>query len=239
MINVHIVKILSDNYCYILEAENGEIAVIDPGEAEQVLRFLESRNFKPSHIFLTHHHGDHVAGKNDIQQKYHCDVYGPAAEAGKIGGIDCTLNENSDLTFGGETVKIIETPGHTLGQINFYFPESQLLFSGDTLFVMGCGRVFEGTMEQMHASLQKLSALPDQTKIYCGHEYTLANAEFLKHAAPENEHITNRYEDVKNMRNQNMPTVPSTIAQEKQTNLFLTAKTAEDFSELRKQKDRF
>ena len=239
MITVHIVPILNDNYCYILEADNGDVAVIDPGESEQVLNFLFSRNLTPTHILLTHHHGDHIGGKDEIQKKYHCDIYAPAAEAQKIGSIDVKLDETSNLKFGKEQVNIIETPGHTLGQINFHFPESKLLFSGDTLFVMGCGRVFEGTMEQMHTSLQKLAILPDETKVYCGHEYTLANAEFLMHVAPDNDAVSERYAHIKDTRSHNMPSVPSTIAEEKQTNLFLNAKTAEEFSDLRRKKDSF
>ncbi len=239
MINIHIIPVLNDNYCYVLEADNGDTAIIDPGEAAPVLEFFYDTSLTPTHIFLTHHHSDHIDGVEAIRRKYPCDVYAPAAEKDKIGNIDYALDENSPPSFGNETIRVIETPGHTLGQINFYFPESALLFSGDTLFVMGCGRVFEGTMEQMYNSLQKLAQLPDETSIYCGHEYTLANAEFLKHAAPHNEAILNRYNDIKDIRSQNRPTVPSTIGQEKATNLFLSAKNSEEFAALRRQKDNF
>ena len=237
MINVHILPILNDNYCYILEADNGDIGIVDPGESKPVLDYLNTHNLVPSHIFLTHHHADHIAGTTDIKQEYNCPIFGPEKEANKIGLLDEVLNEASELFFGNEAIEIIETPGHTLGQINFFFKESELLFSGDTLFVMGCGRVFEGTMEQMHTSLQALAILPENTKVYCGHEYTLSNAEFLASVAPENQKISQRLNEIREKRQANLATVPSTIREEKETNLFLQAKTENEFTALRRQKD--
>lgn len=239
MITVHTVPILNDNYAYVLEADNGDIAVIDPGEARPVTAFLEKKGFTPNVIFLTHHHSDHIAGAEAIQQYFRCEVVGPSAETDKIPFMDKLLDENSTAWFGDEKIQIIETPGHTLGQINYFFPENKLLFSGDTLFVMGCGRVFEGTMAQMYSSLQKLAELPNETKIYCGHEYTLPNTEFLLSVAPDNQEIKARYKTFLAMRQENEPTIPSTIGEEKRANLFLMARSAEEFSDLRKQKDRF
>lgn len=239
MITVHIIPVLNDNYAYVLEAENGDVGVIDPGEARPVVAFLEKCGLTPDIIFLTHHHHDHIGGAEEIQKYFNCHVAGPAAEIERIPFLDKPLDETTQTHFGGEDVRIIETPGHTNGQINYFFPESKLLFSGDTLFIMGCGRVFEGTMAQMHASLQKLTSLPDDTKIYCGHEYALPNTEFLLSIAPENEGIKERYKEFLALRQENLPTIPITIGEEKQTNLFLQAKTAEDFASLRKQRDRY
>jgi hydroxyacylglutathione hydrolase len=239
MINVHIVPVLSDNYAYVITNEAGDVGVIDPGEARPVKRFCDERGLTPNYIFLTHHHGDHTAGVTDLKETYGCQVIGPAAEAMQIPDMDIGVHEGHPLQFGEVEIDFIETPGHTAGQINFFFPRSKTLFSGDTLFVMGCGRVFEGTMEEMFHSLQKLKNLPDETKIYCGHEYTLANAAFARHADPDNTSLKDREKQIKDLRNKGLPTVPSTISQEKDTNPFLRAKNAEAFAKLRKEKDQF
>ncbi|MEM6781209.1 MAG: hydroxyacylglutathione hydrolase [Pseudomonadota bacterium] len=238
MIKVTLVPVLKDNYSYILEG-NGQCAVLDPGEADPVIRILDEHGLKPDYILNTHHHADHVAGNQKVKDKYKSKIVGPAAEEERIVGIDIPLDESSSFTFAGETAQIIETPGHTSGHICFYFADSGLLFAGDTLFSMGCGRLFDGTAEDMFGSLQKLKVLPAETKLYCGHEYTLANAEFCYHAAPDNEDIKTKLEHLRKLRANGKPSIPSTLAEELKTNLFLTAKSAQDFATLRAQKDNF
>ena len=239
MIDVIIVPVREDNYSYILIADNGETAVVDPGEATPVIDELEKRGLKANYIFTTHHHADHIEGNAEIKNHYGAKIAGPASEQARIPEMDILLDENTPFTLGGENVQILETPGHTRGHICFYFPESQKLFSGDTLFLLGCGRLFEGTAEQMWHSLEKIIALPDDTLIYCGHEYTSALAKFNLHIEPDNPHLKMRYEEIKAMRKHDKPTVPATLALEKKTNVFLRAGSAEKFADIRKAKDDF
>lgn len=236
MINVHIVPILKDNYAYILEAPNGEIGVVDPGEAAPVIAFLEKNNFKPSVIFNTHHHGDHIAGNDEIKNKYGTKIIGPEKE--KRIDSDFGVSEGSILSFGGEDLKVMEIPGHTTGHICFYFPTSEIAFVGDTLFSLGCGRVIEGSMEQMWDSLQKIAALPGETLLYCGHEYTLSNGRFGLSVEPGNQNLQRRMIKAEQLQHQKIPTLPVSLASEKQTNVFLRAGSAERFAELRRLKDK-
>ena len=227
MIDVTLIPILSDNDSYLLESDNGDIAVVDPGEAAPIIAALEERNLKPDMILITHYHGDHVAGLDELLAWRECPVMG------------FNHDDASNFEFGGEEVQVIGTPGHKRDHVSFYLPESQLVFCGDTLFVMGCGRVLDGTAEELYASLQKLASLPDDTRVYCGHEYTLSNAEFCSHIAPNDAGITARLSAVKEMRSNDQPTVPSTIVLEKETNVFLKAKSAAEFATLRLEKDNF
>jgi len=238
VITVTLIPVLNDNYAYLLQGDNGEVGVVDPGEAGPVIDYLKSKDLKPDIIFVTHHHGDHIGGIPEMQEWHRCKVAGPSKEMGRIDSMDILLDEFSAETFGDETYDVLETPGHTKGHICIHFPESKLLFVGDTLFVMGCGRLFEGTAEQMWESFDKITALPDDTKIYCGHEYTLSNAEFCLKVEPENEKIKARYDEVKGLRAQHKPTVPTSLREEKDTNVFLRAKNAEQFGEFRLIKDR-
>ncbi len=239
MISVTLVPVLEDNYSYILTADNGQCAVIDPGDGEELVRVLKQKSLIADYIFNTHHHSDHVAGNHAVKSYCKCKLIGPESEMKRIASIDIPVNAQSALTFGGEDVQVIETPGHTSGHICFYFPDSKILLSGDTLFAMGCGRLFEGSAEDMYTSLQKLKFLPGDTRVYCGHEYTLANAQFCHHAAPDNQDITNRLKEIKKIRDNGAPTIPSTIEEETKTNVFLMAKSAEEFASLRTQKDNF
>ena len=219
MIKVHIIPILQDNYAYAIESDDA-VAVIDPGEASGVIAYLDAHGLRPTQIWNTHHHWDHVNGNVALSQHY--------------GGLQIFNTANPPpKTFGRERVEILETPGHTLDHICFYFPESSLVFTADTLFCMGCGRLFEGSAEQMWESLQKLAALPDKTKVYCGHEYTLANGGFCMKIEPNNHALHARIETTKRLRNQNLPSVPSTIMLEKETNAFLRAGSAARFAEIR------
>lgn len=227
MIAVTLIPILSDNYAYFLEAENGQTAIVDPGESTPIIEALEARGIKPDMILITHYHGDHVAGLDDVLAWHDCRVIGK------------NHDDVSDFSFGGESIQAIDTPGHKRDHVCFYADKSRFVLSGDVLFAMGCGRLLDGTAEEMFASLQKLSALPDDCRVYCGHEYTLSNAEFCAHVAPDNAAIQKRLRDVKALRANGSPTIPSTLGVEKETNVFLMAKSAADFATLRDLKDRF
>lgn len=234
---IEIIPILKDNYAYLLQSTDGKNAIIDPGEAAPIQRYLDTHNLKLDLIINTHHHGDHTAGNKDLIQRYNCKLAAPKQEAKKIGNVDIALEEDSDFQFGGHRIKIIETPGHTLGHICLYIPDQKALFSGDTLFSMGCGRLFEASAEVMWNSLQKLIALPDDTLIYCGHEYTKSNGEFCLSLEPENPDLIDRYNEVILSRQNNQPTLPVTLANEKKTNSFIRSKNAEDFARIRRLKD--
>jgi hydroxyacylglutathione hydrolase len=238
MLKVHIIPILQDNYTYILEASNA-VAIVDPGEAAPVIEYLDSHNLKPTLIFNTHHHGDHIAGNAEIIERYRCKLAGPKSEIGRIPNMDILLSEAEEFSFAGESIHILETPGHTRGHIALYFPSGKTLFTGDTLFSLGCGRLFEGDAQTMWNSLQKIMVLPDETQIYCGHEYTLSNGKFCLSIEPENAALQARMREVEILRVQNKPTLPVTLGTEKKTNVFLNAKTAENFGRLRALKDKF
>lgn len=237
MIDISIIPILKDNYAYLLISKSGETAVVDPGEADPVIAALEDRGLSLDYILNTHHHGDHIAGNSALQKKYGAKIVGPAKEQTRIPNMDILLDENSDFSFGGEDIQILETPGHTSGHICFYFPLSKVVFTGDTLFLMGCGRLLEGTAAQMWNSLQKIMALPDDTHVYCGHEYTLGGAKFCLEIEPENTALQKRLQQVKNLRDKNQPTIPGTIGLERKTNAFVRAGSAEKFAEIRKLRD--
>lgn len=223
-LDVVLVPVRSDNYVYLLhDADSGATAVVDPGEAAPVIAALEARGWTPSVILNTHHHADHIAGNEDVRAKYGCTLVGPKSETGRIPGMDVTLAEGDAFEFAGHKAEIFETPGHTLGHIAFYFADSDILLSGDTLFVLGCGRVFEGTMEQMWDSLKKLRALPASTKIYCGHEYTQSNARFALSVDGDNAKLQAKAAEIDALRAAGKPTVPGQLGDELDTNPFLRA----------------
>jgi hydroxyacylglutathione hydrolase len=235
---VTLVPVLSDNYAYILEL-NGDVVVIDPGQPEPILNELKNRGLTPSIILNTHHHSDHIAGNKAIMDEYNAKLVGPEKDLHRIPDINIAVKEGSKLIIGGESVQIFETPGHTSGHICFHFPDSKLLFSGDLLFAMGCGRAFEGTAEDLFHSLQKVKFLAPETKIYCGHEYTLSNAEFCLTIEPDNADLIARHKMVKQYRDNNVPTIPTTLEEELKTNAFLRAENANIFADIRAQKDNF
>ncbi|MBU0859895.1 MAG: hydroxyacylglutathione hydrolase, partial [Alphaproteobacteria bacterium] len=187
--HVQIVPVLQDNYAYIIESD-GVYAVVDPGEAGPVIEALQKN--KLSAILLTHHHGDHIGGAAELKKRYSAAIIAPAAEEHRIQDIDVMVREGDIYTVGQTEFHVIETPGHTAGHVCFYAPAEKFLFSADTLFSLGCGRLFEGTAEQMWESLQKLAALPDDTLVYCGHEYTAANARFALDVEPDNKDLIYR-----------------------------------------------
>jgi len=249
VIQVTLVPIIPhmQNYAYILEADNGEVAVVDPGEAGPIIEALEQRNLKPDVILITHHHWDHMDGVPDMLTWHLCPLIGsdrnksredsPAKTQVNV-PFERVLSEGDEFVFGGEHVQIFDTPGHTPEHICFYFKDSGFVLVGDILFAMGCGRILDGTADQLFGSLQKLSTLPDETKIYCGHEYTLSNAEFCVGMDPDNNALKDRLELAKRLRAENTPTVPTTLKQEKETNVFLRAHSVKEFARLRQLKNR-
>ncbi len=239
MITVEIIPILKDNYAYLLTAPCGITAILDPGEVAPICKIIDTKNIKLDFILNTHHHWDHVDGNKELKKRYNAKIVAPQKEANQIWGVDQALKDGDVFKLGTEKAKIIETPGHTMGSICFYFKDSAALFTGDTLFSMGCGRLFEGTAQDMFQSFQKIMLLPDETQIYCGHEYTRGNAGFCLTHDHNNEALKNRITEVKNLRAQNKPTIPVSLALEKKTNIFMKAKNAEEFEKLRSQKDNF
>lgn len=213
---------LSDNYIYLLhEPVSGETAVVDPADAEPVLSALRKKDWRLSHILNTHHHADHVDGNLPLKRLTGCKIVGAKADRQRIPGIDIEVEDGDQIRLGEQTLEIIATPGHTLGHIAYYCAESQALFCGDTLFSMGCGRLFEGTAEQMWHSLQRLKALPASTRVYCAHEYTQANGRFAVSLEAGNPELQKRIREVEHLRSQNLSTLPSTLALETATNPFL------------------
>lgn len=231
MTQIEIIPILNDNYAYLLRGKNGQNAIVDPGEAKPVIDYLETNNLSIDLIINTHHHWDHVNGNDELKNKYKCPIAAPN-DKGEI-----SLQGGRALEFDGDSLDIIATPAHTLDHICLYSETGQWVITGDTLFVMGCGRLFEGTAEMLFQSFQKLRALPDDTRIYCGHEYTLSNAEFCHNIAPENNAITQRLETIRRKRANDEITIPSTIGEEKDTNLFFMARDVMTLAELRQLKD--
>ncbi|MHB2267024.1 hydroxyacylglutathione hydrolase [Aliihoeflea sp. PC F10.4] len=242
----------TDNFGILIRDEDtGEVVLIDAPEEGSILDAIERTGWTPSVLFVTHHHSDHVEANLALKDRFGLKIVGPKAEASKIPGIDETVAEGSALTFGGKPVRVIETPGHTAGHVSYYFEEAGIAFTADTLFALGCGRLFEGDAATMHASLSKLAALPDETIVYCGHEYTLSNARFALTVDPQNAALKERAAKIEALRADGKPTLPTTIGLEKQTNPFLrphdpairktlgmeSASDAAVFAEIRKRKD--
>ncbi|WP_043970479.1 MULTISPECIES: hydroxyacylglutathione hydrolase [Acinetobacter] len=234
------VKNALKNYIWLLEdIEAQEVVAIDPTEADLVIEFCEKNQLKLKQIWLTHWHKDHTGGVKGLLADQNIMVYGPRDELSKISLISNPLQNDDHFHFNELKVEIIATPGHTLGHIVYFIEKIETLFSGDTLFAMGCGRLFEGTAEQMYHSLNRLAALPIQTKVYCTHEYTLANAEFAVKVEPHNAALQQRIKQVRALRAADQITLPSTIELELETNPFLRTESAEDFARIRSLKDQF
>ena len=232
------VPAFSDNYHWLVKAGE-EVAVVDPGDGAACLAAADALGWTITHILVTHWHPDHTGGNVAVKEATGAPVIGPAPEAEKIPGIDTALGEGDTLDFGGRTARILHVPGHTLGHIAYVFEDPALAFVGDTLFAMGCGRLFEGTAEQMHASLTRLSSLDPDTMVYCAHEYTEANGAFAITAEPEHAPTAERYEEVKAARATDRRTVPTTIARERETNPFMRAEDAFMLAQRRAAKDAF
>lgn len=253
ILEIHQFPCLNDNYGYLVhEPTSGATAAIDTPEVEPILKALDEKGWRLTHILNTHHHYDHAGGNEALKAATGCQIIGPKNEAAKIPGIDLPVGEGDEVTLGAVTAQVLDVPGHTAGHIAYYFAEAGVAFVGDTLFALGCGRLFEGTPEQMWTSLQKLMALPDDTVVYCAHEYTQANARFALSVEPENAALVTRAKEIDAARAAGRPTVPTTIGLEKATNPFLrpmspdlqahvaaSGSLVDVFAETRARKDRF
>ena len=240
---------LTDNYAYIIYDNNSKTtAVVDPSESQPIISFLKKKDFKLNYILNTHHHFDHIGGNIELKKIYNSKIIGFEEDKHRIPGIDITLKNNEKWNFGNSVVKIIHIPGHTLGHICFFFEKEKIAFTGDTLFSLGCGRIFEGDHKQMLTSLNKIKKLPRETKIYCGHEYTYKNAEFCMMYDSNNNDLKKKFEKIKKLKLQNLPTIPSTLEDELKSNIFLRCdekelkiklnmKNQEDFKVFKKVRD--
>jgi hydroxyacylglutathione hydrolase len=239
-ITVQLVPILSDNYAWLLrDSATGATAIVDPAEPKPVIAALEQAGGRLDLILLTHHHADHTAGTDEVRARFGAKVVGAAADAHRLPKLDVAVKEGDSVALGSATARVIETPGHTVGQINFFFPDGEVLLSGDTLFSLGCGRLIEGTAGQMFDSLRKLAALPGGTKVCCGHEYTESNARYALSVDGGNAALVARTAQAKQQRAAGQPTVPSTMAEELAANPFLRAPDIATFATLRSGKDSF
>jgi len=234
------VPAFADNYLWLVhDADSGETAVVDPGDPAPVLAEARRRRWTITKILNTHWHPDHTGGNLAVKEATGAEIWGPAGEDGRVPGLDHALAEGDEVSIGRHLASVWEVPGHTLGHIAYIFSDDRVAFVGDTLFAMGCGRLFEGSPEQMRRSLERLAELPDETRLYCAHEYTLANARFAVHAFPRNKEIADRLRHVEQERSEARPTVPTTVALERATNPFLLARDVDQFAELRREKDSF
>jgi len=251
---IALVPLLTDNYGYLLhDPASGETGIVDPSEAAPVLAAARERGWRLTHILNTHHHHDHTGGNLALKQATGAAIVGPAPDRARIPGIDIALDEGETFRLGGAAAEILFIPGHTRGHIAFHFRGEKAVFCGDTLFSLGCGRMFEGTAPMMWASLDKLRRLPAETRIYCGHEYTAANARFAVSIDPDNEALRRREGAVAALRGRGEPTIPSTMGEERAANPFLRADDpglaaaiglpdappSEVFGEIRRRKDNF
>ena len=238
--NVEIIKCLKDNYSYlVIDEKNQSACVIDPSEAKPIINFIEKNKIHLKFILNTHHHYDHVGGNKELKKKYNTKIIGFEEDKDRIPEIDICLKDRDVWKNNNFEFKIFHIPGHTLGHVCFNFFKEKLLFTGDTLFSLGCGRIFEGTYEQMFNSIKLLKSFDLKTKIYCGHEYTLKNSDFCLMHDKKNLKLKEKILLIKEKLNKNLPTVPSTLKEELETNIFLKCDSIESFSKLRNLKDNF
>ena len=239
MLEVVAVPVLTDNYVWLIHnRETEETAAVDPSVADPVLEAVAAKGWSLTQVLNTHWHPDHTGGNEGIRAATGSTITAPA-EAERVSRIDRVVAEDDRVTVAGAEAVVWDIPAHTAGHIAYYFEDEGMIFVGDTMFAMGCGRLFEGTAEQMYSNMQRIAALPEDVRIYCGHEYTLANARFAEHAEPGNEAIRDRLERTKSLREQARVTLPTTVAEERETNPFVRATNAEEFARLRAAKDSF
>ena len=235
-----IIKCLQDNYSYIiLDESNNNACVVDPGESFPIIDFVESNGIKLKYILNTHHHYDHINGNLELKKKYGSKIVAFEKDKNRIPKIDIFVRDNEIWKADNFEAKIYHTPGHTSGHIAFHFFNEKKIFTGDTLFSLGCGRIFEGTFKEMFNSLSKFKKLPKETEIYCGHEYTLQNSDFCVKYDPENSKLKNKIKKIKKKLNDNLPTVPTVLSEELECNIFLKAENLHTFTKLRELKDNF
>ena len=254
MLDVIQVPLLSDNYSYIINGNASNLTgCIDPSVSDDVINVLKRKELKLDFIINTHHHHDHVGGNIDLKKKYNSKIVCSSYDEKRIPGADIKKSDENEFSLGETNFKVIHIPGHTLGHIAFYSEKSNIIFTGDTLFSLGCGRIFEGTFEQMFSSLEKIKKLPKNTMLYCGHEYTKKNGEFCISIDRENRKLKDRIKNVDNKTKKNLPTIPITLGEELETNIFLrcedkkvknkikmnNASKLEVFTKLRNLKDQF
>ena len=237
---IEIIKCLSDNYSYlIIDKNNLKACVVDPSEASPIINFVEKKKLKLVYILNTHHHYDHVGGNLELKRKYNSKVIGFKEDKKRIPGIDTLVEDNQIWNEDNFEAKIYHVPGHTSGHIAFHFFKEKKLFIGDTLFSLGCGRIFEGTNEEMFNSLNKIKKIPDDTEIYCGHEYTLQNSKFCLAHDSTNLNLKNKILEIERKLKNGLPTIPTFLKDELKCNIFLKAKDVKSFSKLRDLKDNF
>ena len=237
---IEIIKCLQDNYAYLVVDETNDLSiVIDPSESKPIIDYVEKNKLNLKFILNTHHHFDHVGGNKELKKKYNLQVIGYEGDKNRIPEIDITLSDKEIWRKNNFEAKIYHIPGHTSGHICYHFFKQNILFTGDTLFSLGCGRIFEGTYEQMFTSLQLIKSFPLHTKIYCGHEYTLKNSEFCINYDKENSALRDKIKLIKKKINTGLPSIPSTIKEELACNIFLRSKDLRSFSKLRDLKDKF
>jgi len=233
------VPVLRDNYVWLMhDAASGETVAVDPSVADPVLEAAAARGWKISQVWNTHWHPDHTGGNDAIRRATGCTITGPA-EAEKVSQMDRIVAGGDRARIGDVEAELIDIPAHTAGHVCFHLPGAEVAFTGDTLFAMGCGRLFEGTAANMYDAMQRLAALPGETRVYCGHEYTLANGKFALTVEPENAILARRVEEVAALREGGEPTLPTTIALERATNPFMRAGDVEEFARRRAAKDVF
>lgn len=251
---IHQIAVLNDNFVYLVhDPDSGETAAVDPAVAGPVMDTLAEKGWSLSHILITHHHPDHTGGNMELKEATGCTIVGAASDAERIPGIDVRLDEGESFSIGDHEAQVIDVSGHTVGHIAFWFKQDNAVFSGDALFSLGCGRMFEGNAEQFWGSLKKLRDLPDETQVYCAHEYTSSNADFALSIEPDNEDLKRRADEVVSLREKGLATVPSSLGEEKKVNPFLRADNdillqaaglvgqdeVSAFAEIRRRKDNF
>ena len=254
MIEIIQIQLLSDNYSYIIRDKNTNITCcIDPSVAKDIVNVLQNRGIDLNFILNTHHHQDHVGGNLELKEIYNCKIIGCSDDQNRIPGIDIKLKDSEEFNIGESVFKVIDTPGHTIGHICFYFEDQNFLFCGDTIFSLGCGRLFEGSYEQMTESILKIRSLPDCTKIFCGHEYTESNAKFAEFLDPGDDLLKKKILNIKKDRLESKPTIPAVLEEEKKLNPFMkfdnqeyldsikieNISNAENFKKIRIMKDNF